>query len=757
MSCFVHKKAGRILFVLSVIVTFTIFRHAAAQTGKSGYLNYVRAAADTGWEAYPGIIESWREDVDPSVLWGYNPPGQPVYLADVSSFIYDQTGESEYARRAAQLLTEFGRLRGAYPPEYADTRAEYEDGIPALVNMFLLSPYTRAYMRVRDSGQLTDAEKAEVETNIAESMNFVFHFPEWGAHNRAIIRAEGLYYGYLALPDHPDAPRWRQMAEVLASDNLKEWEIEDATHYNPIWLVSLFNYADVSGHDELFESPIMRYYAEFYKQLFTPAHNIPDVGDADWNPGWSYYVAAFERFANEYQDAELKWEAEKMFETLTPTYRDRGVTAGMLLSLAYQWSDDSLEPQMPTTRTQEVLDDVVGKKVVFRDGWEPESTYLLVNYRDEGMGGFNDREYLRNTITVEEEKMHHGSSDGNSISLFMNEGAVLLHDGGYRSGLPSGPYGQYRSDYYHNRLVVRKNKRDRYQSVRDFIFNSGAHRQIRTQKIDVLTLDEVDMSRTRLYDEKIGYSTDRIVTYVKPLDVFVVIDAVEVLEEDYYTFTNLWHTQTIHEQGPHYYDTSLDSIGSFQVPQNRRLLIQFLETYAKEDSVFEENRYYQPEKAIYQTQSSQYRSGDFEAFVTVLAPHDPNEPIGPIVEQFEIIPMESFPKAVGVKITHGGRVSYLGAKLDLQSEIVRENIRPRYTWEAGRTTYGPIETDAHFFFATVTGDSIRYSASEFVKVRYEDQTLVEALPNTHGLQPDGGPDRTGFVKWRYWEDAVELD
>jgi hypothetical protein len=33
---------------------------------------------------------------------------------------------------------------------------------------------------------------------------------------------------------------------------------------------------------------------------------------------------------------------------------------------------------------------------------------------------------------------------------------------------------------------------------------------------------------------------------------------------------------------------------------------------------------------------------------------------------------------------------------------------------------------------------------------------MEALPNTHGLQLDGAPDRVGFVKWRYWEDKVEF-
>ena len=40
----------------------------------------------------------------------------------------------------------------------------------------------------------------------------------------------------------------------------------------------------------------------------------------------------------------------------------------------------------------------------------------------------------------------------------MSGGSVLLHDGGYRDYMPSGPFGAYRQDYFHNRLVVRPEK-----------------------------------------------------------------------------------------------------------------------------------------------------------------------------------------------------------------------------------------------------------------------------------------------------------
>jgi hypothetical protein len=739
---------------LSLILLMIASQTGFAQSQKAKYLGYIESAAAEAWQKHPESITRWKANVNPSTLWGYNSPAEPIYLADVLGFLYQETREKAHAERAAQLLAEYGDLRAAYPKDYAQTRAEYVNGIPALANFFFLPPYVRAYLRIRDSRVLADKTKAKIEAELAHSLDFVFHFPEWGAHNRAMLRAEGLYYGYLAMPKHPHAQKWKQMAETIASDNLTQWEIEDASIYHPVWLLSLFTYAEISGQEQLYDSPMTRYYAEYFKRLFTPAYNIPDFGDANWNPSWDRYIAVFERLASRYHDAELKWIAERMFEKVTALYPQAGTGAASSFAQAYQWTNESLVAQPPKSLSQEVLDDIVGKKIVFRNGWEPASTYLLLNYRDEGEGGYVYREFLRNTISVEEEKMHHGHSDENDISLLMSGGAVLLHDGGYRDGLPSGKYGQFRADYFHNRLVVRKNKRDVHQSLQEFVRNSGAYRSVRTQKIDFLTLRDVDMSHTRLHDEALGYAWDRVITYLKKQNLFIVIDAVEVQKADYYTFTNFWHTRKIHEKGENFFVTEIDSIGKLALPQDQRLLIQFLENRAKAAGTYEQTRHYQDEVAIYQTQSSHYRAGDYEVFVTALIPMASTESPAAHVQNLGLIPMPDFPRAVGIEIKEANAVCVLGVKLDLSSEVVRENIRPRYTWEAGRVRYGDLETDAHFLFARISGNEISYSASEVLKVLYKGKVLMAALPNTHGLQLDGAPDRVGYVKWRYWEDKV---
>ena len=745
-----YKKPIILLLIWIIIYSTPAFAQ------KADYLAFIKRAAEEGWEANPDIIERWKANVNPSVLWGYNSTSHPIYLADVLGFLYEETGERHYAERAAQLLAEYGDLRNAYPEDYYKTRVEYEKGVPALSNFFFLPPYSRSYLRIKDSDVLSDEMRAKIEADLAYSLDFQFTFPEWGTHNRAMLRAEGWYYGYLAMPDHPNAARWKQMAEKVAADNLTQWEIEDASGYQAVWLMALISYADITDQAEaLFNSPIIRYYTEYFKRLFTPAHTIPAFGDSNWNPSWDRFIAVLERFASEYQDPELKWVADKLFQRAVEANRF-GVGAASHLAQTYGKIYEPMPRQMPTSLSQEVLEDISGKKIVFRNGWDPTSTYLLLNYRDEGDGGLVHRDYLRNTLTVEEEKMHHGQPDENDIPLLMAGGSVLLHSSGYRSGLPSGPYGEFRADYFHNKLVVRKNKRDVHQPVQSFLQNSGAYRPVRTQKIDFLSFEDVDMGRTRVIDDNMGYSWDRIVTYLKKEQAFVVVDAVKSEIEDYFTYTNLWHTRQIHVSGDGYYDTSIDSIRSEAMPDSKRLLIYFLEREAKADSFYAEHRHFQDELAIYQTQSSHYRAGDYEVFVTLLIPHDREDQVAPLMNRITLLKPDSYPEGVGIQIHRGEEVAYLCLKIDLEAELARENIRPRYTWDLGRTTYGPIETDAHFLYATRTRNSFKFAASEFLNIYFKGKPIMEALANTHGLQPDGSPQKVGYTKWRAWEDEIGL-
>jgi hypothetical protein len=90
-------------------------------------------------------------------------------------------------------------------------------------------------------------------------------------------------------------------------------------------------------------------------------------------------------------------------------------------------------------------------------------------------------------------------------------------------------------------------------------------------------------------------------------------------------------------------------------------------------------------------------------------------------------------------------------------DLAREPIGPRYQYDLGKVKYGAFETDASYLYAKVNGRQLSYGAATFIKLSYGNQVLQEALPNTFGLQLDGAPARSGYGKWRFWEETVRVN
>ncbi|MCK5651734.1 MAG: hypothetical protein KAJ42_10170, partial [Gemmatimonadetes bacterium] len=551
----------------------------------------------------------------------------------------------------------------------------------------------------------------------------VFFFPEWGPHNRAMLRAYGLLMASQAMPDHPDAPRWQRLAQVLVADSWGKWEEEDAQIYHPVWLISLVRYADAIGDRSFFDLPTVRYYFDYFTHLLDPTGMVPDFGDARWHANWSWYVALLERAATEYDREEYRWAAQRIFNAMRPEEGQAiGVGDGMNLMDAYRWSEAGpAEP--PAAVSEEVMEDLVGKKIVFRDGWDADANYLLLNYRDEGPYALMARDYLRHTIPVEEEKMHHGHSDENSIVLMMSGGSVLLNDAGYRPRMPSGPYGEYRADYFHNRLVWRTGKLGREQALWEFLRNSGGHRSVDTEKIEFWTADEFDVSRTRVTDERAGVQHDRVITWLKQENVYVVFDVVKFLETGYYTLATLWHTTTVLDQGDDYFVTAVDHIRGQPQPQGTALRIELPQRGIRHQGTFQIRRNNEDNTAVYQNLASHYLEGQVETFVTVLAPVPRESPGASVIEELTVIEPPEERAGIGVVLQVGGEEIYVGAQTDLLRGILTANARPRYTFESGKVSYGPFATDASFFFARVRGDSVRWAGTHLVGVRYQDREL----------------------------------
>lgn len=735
------------------------------------YLAYARASADWTHDHTQELLAQWKKTFDPLNVFGYRPPGGLLETAVIYSYLYEKEKKTEYAARAKNILLTYGDYRSAFPESSIKLRPDYTDGVPGLPDFFTAMRYIRTYDTLRRLGRLSPAEDKKASDLIAGSMRYLLRTQEWGPMNRSALRAESLAWAVRALPEHPDTPKWEMQRRALGDDNWGNWQIEDATIYNGVWLYSLLGYADALGKiEEMFKTPEMFYYAQYYLNLMCPAGMIPDLGDAYWTSSWTHFLVYFEAAAAALRDPGLKWAAETIAAKFIDFGKPTSSGLGYMLLDCYRWGTDDVKAVTPSGPSMEVMEDVQGKKIVFRNGWSPLSSYLLLNYRDEGDGGVNFRDYLRDTIPVEEEKMTHGHADENSLVLLMSGGSVLLHDGGYRDYMPSGPYGAFRQDYFHNRLCVRPEKifwgqkagEFRYsvrddipgQSLLEFMRNAGSYRPVRTRKIDFLSFDDFDYSRTRVIDEGWGYQADRVVVYVKDPECYVVFDIFKALREDYFTLGDFWHTRKIFDRGDHWYDTGYDQIQTSPLPQDKRLLILFPSMEARMEGVEAEKRHYQDEWLIHQSWAQHFELGETAAFVTVLVPHGAQESPKAWLDRVSILPAEPGRGAVGVAVKAGDKDLVIGVKNDLRMDMSRDYRRPRYTFDAGRIKLGAIETDGDLVFAAARADALDYTIVNLTRALYKGSVLVEGGEANFGLGYDAKTDRGGIGKLRYWRDSA---
>ncbi len=759
------KKTLIVLWLVLLVVS----SHGQTVTRKQ-YLEYARSSADWTWQHYDSLVAAWKKQFDPDYVFGYNAPPYLLEMAAIYAQLYELEGKREYAGRAKRVLLAYGDYRSQYPAAARQKRPEYNKVLPALPNFFTAMRYTRAYDILRQKNVLSGSEQKKIENLIGESTDYVITSQEWGAMNRAILRGECLAWALRASPDHPSSTMWRMNMDALVSDNWGTWEIEDATGYHGVWLYSLLGTAEAMGKvTELLKTPEMYFYAHYFLQLMSPDGTIPDFGDANWHSSWSHFIAFFEASAQVHANPEFKWAANQIIKTMVDWKGPKSVSLGYTFMDCYRWADDRVKPAKPTQLSGEVMEDVQGKKIVFRNGWENASTYLLLNYRDEGDGGLLYRDYLRDSIPVEEEKMTHGHADENSLSLLMSGGSLLLHDGGYRDFMPSGPFGAYRQDYFHNRLCVRQEKiffgqkegESRYamyrvgavpgQSVLDFFHNAGSYRRVRTQKIDFLSFADLDYSRTRLIDDLAGYETDRVITYLKNPEMFVVFDVVKSRTESFFTASNMWHTRKIVDRGEHWYDTVYDSLGALAFPQNKHLLIYFPQTHYRMEGIEPEKRYYQNEWLIHQTTGQHFELGQTIVFTTVLIPHAAGEAPEPWTQKIKMVQGEPDEKSVALQIQLEDREILIGAKRDLRMDVIRDYRRPKYTYESGRLRFLDVETNADFVVTVKHKNELSYTAVNLTRFIYKDNVLYEGEPTNAGLAFDGSPDAPGVTKVRYWQ------
>ena len=725
-------------------------------TIRQDYLEYIIAASENTAEYLERSIKSWRESFDPhNTLFGYAGSGAPAAAAAVDTFMYQVTGDRRYAKQAREALLMPRELTSIYPPDIAAGHPEYHRAVPPIGHSFVAPNYIAAYERIRASGVLSSADHLAIESIVADSLHPVFHFPEWGAHNRAMLRALSLALAARAFPSNPEAKDWLQLADQNAAASWGRWSVEDALGYHAVWLLALYTYAEVRSRPGLFDLPATYYYAHYFARMLTPLDTFPDFGDCNWGGGGERFLPCFEKAATVYRIPEFKYVAERLFHRMV-NKGPPSIGGALLCIQAYEWADDTVPVTRPTWGSGEVQDDLIGKKVVFRSGWDPKATYMMLNYRDEGDYGLIPRNYLRTTLAVSAEKMHHGHADENAIVLLLSKGAALLHDGGYRDNVPNG---RYRADIYHNRVIWRQGIKRPDVAAWDFFHDDGSYKIVRTQKLHFDRFRGVEFSRTRVTDVRRGIEWDRIITYLTDLDCFVLFDAVRALEAGPFALANILYTTDIlasgsgHTSSTRYFDTRIDEISGWQNPDHRALLIAYLTTENRPLSAEQTRRHYRQETGLFQTWTGHLRAGDVVPFVTVLWPHARDQEIAPLANALSLLQVSHQDRSVGLQIKLDGRTVTLGLKLDLEIGLLRQDIRPRYTYEAGSIRCGKWETDATLFFADQQSTGMHVAFAEGSRLCYNGEPLY-AGESLRVFQEDASNDVISTTWRERWERTI---
>lgn len=637
------------------------------------------------------------------------------WVLSPATILHAHTGDAALLQRTRDALVRF-----------VDSGTKADGSASALLGSFReLPPLCEAYEYLKSRDQLTDDEQARAEAVIAASADSHLGATDWGAQNRATVDAAGFYAAADSVPGHAHAARWRGYGDALIEDSWGRWSIEDASIYGPFWLFYLITAAEGLGCPEEFLDKIpTRYYFEQYSRLLMPNGMLPDWGDGDWTHMWTWYAAVMVRAAAHCSRPDYMHFAQRLFDTHRAMglggndvvgYTPEGMMTGdelYSLATALRWMTQDPPPEAvpyALDTSEEIVDDLVSKKIAFRNDGE-HASYALLNYRDVGPYARYQREYQNQQLYAFEEMPHHGHADENSIVLLSEGNTVLLADGGYRRSAHDG----WRADLYHNRLVARLGWPNDHDMM-PYLQANPQYLPVRTEKIHFGTFGSIDYSRTRLCDDDRGYTADRVVLFVPATGMYVIVDTVRIDREGPKSFTNMWHPDGILEQGActdersHWMRSWPERIPIRQEywtnQHERELLVQFLGNRDKYSQVRSIDRRFNPSDAFLQFLYSYFFVGQRLGFVTVLTPHAPGAFNHDMLNSVQILQDDDGSyRTLGLQMDVGaGATATVGLKLDTNIGLTNLRGRPMFDWQSGAVEYGALQTDADFGFVVERG------------------------------------------------------
>lgn len=700
-----------------------------------------------------------------------------AYYAFWEYALYQISGDKSCISYGVRALADMGRLSEEFlekqerPESHIGQRATIQEAIfrngrpwgAPMDGMFRPFYYLQAVRGWKRLGCIGQQELGYCEKAAERALLAITAHTDWGPQNRGMIKGVNLLLAADCFPHNAQAALWKQLGEALVKENMGQWSVEDAEIYLPIWLNALVTYEELFGGEAL-KSGQVKFYFDYMAALLSPLGVVPDFGDARFGESTEAYLCCMETGAALYQDGKMKAAANLLWEFYEKEMLPWGNRSGLikniaLIAQAMCREDKEVIPQPLSFESRELLEDLIGKKYCLAGKSDYSEDYLFLNYRDEGNYGCLPRYYIQNTLTVENEKAHHGHGDENAIVLLLADGTVLLHDGGYReTGAGHGALpGNYRSDFFHNRMVFRRGLWEKEEALFPFFSREHEYCPVTSRKLYFEKFPHCDAGRTQVWDLVHSVQYDRTIIYLKKEGFYIVVDSLTALEEGDYTAAVLYFSQEARKESEHCFRTGIAQIktdgpeGAFRNKPGRELEITFLN---QEYSVRLEplRRCYGQETGLCQYYTGWLKKGQTLHMATLLTPVRDGAKRRAECRLEKGIPSES---GVGlVAETEYGRYHF-----QCRAGACRKNAeltkRPTYDWETERTEYGEITTDAVFSYL-YDGFGRRAYGLVLGSGLYAGGRELFRVPQTEYIQPDFSS-RMGRSYWNRWYQETEED
>lgn len=730
-------------------------------TTRETYLDLLQQIADEGWkvrkdEDYMAYTAKAGEDTSANtatttltLAFGQIQYG---YILQAMAEVYKYGRGQKYADMAVELI---GRIVKIYDWVMANCSiSEYDfDSLQLVDSGFAGGPFIKACMILREAGELSDGLYNSLQPVLESAVRSSLRLPEWGPFNRCALKFTILDRFARFYPQSAYAADAEKLSRFLAHDSIGRWHMEDTPLYNGIWYACIAEYLHENNIRNFRTDTIMHYYASYTTHIQTPEGSLPDYGDARTREfGCAALAVGFLEWAAVlFNDGEVKYCVSKFIE-YNRGYQKTIAEAWVVrsLSLAAEMAGTAVEPKYPAYSSGEVIEDLVGKKIVFRG---ENSDYLMLNYRDEGNYALPARQNMFCTIPAPAEKVHHGHADENAITSLIYKNKFLLADGGYRDSIVAD--GHYRADFYHNRIVLRNGRMFKEKGFLEYAENLGAYLKVETQKIFYHELAGLEVSRTRLEDPHHSATQDRTICHFGE-GIYLVIDTVRAHKVYEYTAGAMWYGGDIvkNDTGDYIVKQTLPQFMGGRDTDGLNLRVVFARKDLAESVETIRRNHDDSQKALTQYFSEYLGRDEFLHFVTLLMPEDADTKSGnDAMAKSLSCEQTACGHGLKVEVTVSGKKYTICTKMDETYGFNNHQKRPTYSFEQGRISYGDFTTDALLaVFTEETGAAaIDYSAIMTSRVDYKASTVWSSMKV--GFANNDLTYNSGAINWPRWEGS----